>query len=67
MGGLPVAWQLSARSHADSAITEWNGYFTAGVPYEALDDLLVAIDAREAPDVGFERPETVLTVCLVHP
>lgn len=60
LGGLPVAWQLSARSYAASAMTEWNAYFTAGIPYEALADLLVAIDAREAPDVGFEGPETVL-------
>ncbi|MEV7197177.1 DUF317 domain-containing protein [Streptomyces sp. NPDC093510] len=61
LGGLPVAWQLSARQHAASAMTEWNAYFTAGVPYEALADLLVAIDAREAPDAGFEEPERVLT------
>jgi len=60
LGGLPVAWQLSARPHADSVMTEWNAYFTTGVPYEALADLLVAIDAREAPDTDFEWPETVL-------
>ncbi|WP_411141340.1 DUF317 domain-containing protein [Streptomyces sp. x-80] len=61
LGGLPVAWQLSARPHADSAMTEWNAYFTAAVPHEALTDLLVALDAREAPDIGFASPETVLT------
>ncbi|MFE3472207.1 DUF317 domain-containing protein [Streptomyces bacillaris] len=60
LGGLPVAWQLSARPHAASAMTEWNAYFTAGVPYEALADLLVVIDAREAPDGVGEGPETVL-------
>ncbi|WP_217553130.1 DUF317 domain-containing protein [Streptomyces sp. GbtcB6] len=60
LGGLPVAWQLSARGHAASAVPEWNVYFTTGVPYEALADLLVAIDAREVPDVGVEGPETVL-------
>jgi hypothetical protein len=60
LGGLPVAWQLSARPHADSAMTEWNAYFTAGIPYEALADLLVAIGAREASEVGVEGPETVL-------
>lgn len=60
LGGLPVAWQLSARPHAASAMAEWNAYFTVGVPYEALADLLVAIDAREAPDVGFAGPKTVL-------
>lgn len=62
LGGLPVAWQLSARSRATSAMMEWNAYFTTGVPHEVLADLLVAIDAREAPDVGLEGPETVLSV-----
>ncbi|AKA05131.1 hypothetical protein SAZ_23810 [Streptomyces noursei ZPM] len=60
LGGLPVAWQLSARTRATSAMTEWNAYFTTGVPHEALADLLVAIDAREAPGVGSEGAETVL-------
>ncbi|MEU7581979.1 DUF317 domain-containing protein [Streptomyces sp. NPDC041068] len=60
LGGLPVAWQLSARPDAASAMTEWNAYFTADVPHEALADLLVALDASEAPDVGFEGPESVL-------
>ncbi|MHC0433826.1 SPDY domain-containing protein [Streptomyces sp. O3] len=60
LGELPVAWQLSARPHAASAMPEWNAYFTAGVPYEVLADLLVAMDAREAPDAGFAGPEAVL-------
>jgi hypothetical protein len=60
LGGLPVAWQLSARSHAASVMAEWNAYFTAGVPYEALADLLVTIDTGRPPDVGFAGPETVL-------
>ncbi|AVV41358.1 SPDY domain containing protein [Streptomyces sp. P3] len=60
LGGLPVAWQLSARPDADSVMTSWNAYFTAGIPYEALADLLVAVDTREAPDIGYEGPETVL-------
>ncbi|WP_405985245.1 DUF317 domain-containing protein [Streptomyces sp. NBC_00872] len=57
---LPVAWQLSVRPHAVSAPAEWNAYFTTGVPYEVLADLLVALDAREAPDVGCAGPETVV-------
>ncbi|AJT62468.3 hypothetical protein T261_0779 [Streptomyces lydicus] len=61
LGGLPVAWQLSARPHAEAAMTEWNAYFTAGVPHEALADLLLALDAREAPDTGFASAEAVLT------
>jgi hypothetical protein len=60
LGGLPVAWQLSARPDADSVMTEWNAYFTSGVPHEALADLLVALDAREAPDTGFEPVEAVI-------
>ncbi|MFJ2215031.1 DUF317 domain-containing protein [Streptomyces sp. NPDC101062] len=64
LGGLPVAWQVSARPHAASAMTEWNAYFTTGVPYEAVADLLIALDAREVPDAGFEGPELVLdTLC----
>ncbi|WP_323137832.1 DUF317 domain-containing protein [Streptomyces sp. NBC_01433] len=60
LGGLPVAWQVSARSHSDSAMVEWNAYFTAEVPYEAVTDLLLALDARTAPDVGFDGPDVVL-------
>nr|WP_206326912.1 DUF317 domain-containing protein [Streptomyces sp. S3(2020)] len=60
LGGLPVAWQLSARACATSAMTEWNAYFTTGVPYEALAELLIAIDAREQPDADLAGPETVL-------
>ncbi|MBC9714333.1 DUF317 domain-containing protein [Streptomyces sp. TRM66268-LWL] len=60
LGGLPVAWQVSARSHTDSVMTQWNAYFTAGVPHEALTDLLMALDARIAPDTGFDGPEVVL-------
>ncbi|MDO0934995.1 DUF317 domain-containing protein [Streptomyces sp. DG2A-72] len=60
LGGLPVAWQLSVRSRATSVMAEWNAYFTTGVPYEALADLLVALDVREEPDTGLAGPETVL-------
>jgi hypothetical protein len=60
LGGLPVAWQISARAHPASAMTEWNAYFTTGVPHEALADFLLALDARREPAVGFDEPETVL-------
>ncbi|MFI9580483.1 DUF317 domain-containing protein [Streptomyces sp. NPDC052236] len=40
LGGLPVAWQISARPLPSSAMTEWNAYFTTGVPPEALADFL---------------------------
>ncbi|WP_399926907.1 DUF317 domain-containing protein [Streptomyces kanamyceticus] len=61
LSGLPGAWQLSVRAHAACAMTEWSAYFTAGVPHEALADLLLALDACEAADVSFEGPERVLT------
>src|SRR3954468_4643654 len=57
LGGLPVAWQVSARSHTDSVMAEWNAYFTAGVPHEVLTDFLLALDARRALDAGFDGPE----------
>ncbi|MGX9888703.1 DUF317 domain-containing protein [Streptomyces sp. NPDC002276] len=60
LGGLSIAWQLSVRQHADAAMAEWNAYFTTGVPYEVLADLLMAIDAREAPDLAFEGAEVVI-------
>ncbi|MFZ3562769.1 DUF317 domain-containing protein [Streptomyces sp. BH097] len=58
LGGLPVAWQLSARPHPASALTEWTAYFTAGLPHEALTDFLLALDT---PDAGLEDTESVLT------
>ncbi|WP_228022628.1 DUF317 domain-containing protein [Streptomyces acidicola] len=52
LGGLPVTRQLSARSHVTSVMAEWNAYFTTGVPYEALADLLMPIGACEEPGAG---------------
>ncbi|MGW0962457.1 DUF317 domain-containing protein [Streptomyces gelaticus] len=64
LGDLPVAWQVSARSHPASALAGWNAYFTAGVPHEALTDFLLALDARAEPAVSFDDPETVVAaVC----
>ncbi|MDI3417288.1 DUF317 domain-containing protein [Streptomyces luteolus] len=60
LGGLPVAWQVSARSETGSVMVEWNAYFTVGVPPEPLTDFLLALDARTAPSVGFDGPEVVL-------
>ncbi|MGW3915360.1 DUF317 domain-containing protein [Streptomyces sp. NPDC005070] len=60
LGGLPVAWQLSARPDVASAMTAWNAYFTAGVPFEVLADLLVALGTRPASYDGPEGHECVL-------
>lgn len=59
LGGLPVAWQLSARAYREG-MTEWNAYFTAGIPHETLVDLLVAVDAREELVDGLTEPGLVL-------
>nr|WP_234017489.1 MULTISPECIES: DUF317 domain-containing protein [unclassified Streptomyces] len=64
LGDLPVAWQVSDRHHPDSVLAEWNAHFTAGVPHEALTDLLLALDARTVPAFSFDGPETVIAaVC----
>ncbi|WP_086826754.1 DUF317 domain-containing protein [Streptomyces sp. NRRL B-24572] len=64
LGDLPVAWQISARSHPSSTLPEWNAYFTAGVPHETLTDFLLALDARTEPAFCFDGPEAVLVaVC----
>ncbi|MBC9714461.1 DUF317 domain-containing protein [Streptomyces sp. TRM66268-LWL] len=60
LGDLPVAWQVSARSHTDSAMVGWNAYFTADVPHEVLADFLLALDARAEPAEGFDGPDVVL-------
>jgi hypothetical protein len=60
LGELPVAWQVSARTHTASAVAEWNAYFTTGVPHEVLADFLLALDARPEPGFGFDGPEAVL-------
>ncbi|MET9812350.1 DUF317 domain-containing protein [Streptomyces sp. NPDC006355] len=66
LGGLPVAWQLSVRPHSASALTEWNAYFTTGVPHEALADLLIALDTRDVPDMGFGEPDAVLAALVAQ-
>jgi hypothetical protein len=60
LGELPVAWQVSARTHAASAVAEWYAYFTTGIPHEVLADFLLALDARPDPGFGFDGPEAVL-------
>ncbi|MFJ2895870.1 DUF317 domain-containing protein [Streptomyces sp. NPDC087218] len=60
LGGIPVARQISARSHPGSGLPEWNAYFTGGVPCEALTDFLLALDARAEPAFSFDDPEIAL-------
>lgn len=61
LGGLPVAWQITARSHPTSAMREWNAYFTAYIPPEAVTDFLLALDASPEPHAGYDGPDAVLS------
>ncbi|WP_318209468.1 MULTISPECIES: DUF317 domain-containing protein [unclassified Streptomyces] len=66
LGELPVAWHISARTHASSAVMEWNAYFTTGTPPEAIGDFLLAVDARTDPAVNYAGRDAVLdAVCAL--
>ncbi|MFJ4689243.1 DUF317 domain-containing protein [Streptomyces sp. NPDC088789] len=60
LGGLPVAWQVSARTGTTSALREWNAYLTEGVPHEALADFLLALDTRTDPTTPHDGLHRVL-------
>ncbi|AZK98671.1 DUF317 domain-containing protein [Streptomyces sp. SID5473] len=66
LGGLPVAWQITARAHPDSVLREWNVYITEGVPHEAVADFLLALNARTEPTAGFTGPHTVLDALVAQ-
>ncbi|MFB7781390.1 DUF317 domain-containing protein [Streptomyces vinaceus] len=61
LGGLPVAWQISARTHRGDALAEWNAYFTPGTPPEAVADFLLAVEARTDPTVNYCGPVSVMS------
>lgn len=60
LGGLPVAWQVSARSDTTSSLADWSAYFTPGVPGEAITDFLLALDQCSQPTTLYDGPELVL-------
>ncbi|MEV8307180.1 DUF317 domain-containing protein [Streptomyces flavidovirens] len=60
LGGLPIAWQVSARSDASSPLAEWSAYFTPDVPGEVLTDFLLALDECGHPTAALTGPEVVL-------
>ncbi|MFI2351004.1 DUF317 domain-containing protein [Streptomyces sp. NPDC019443] len=60
LGGLPIAWQVSARSDASSPLAEWSAYFTLDVPGEVLTDFLLALDECDHPTASLTGPEVVL-------
>ncbi|MFE2045964.1 DUF317 domain-containing protein [Streptomyces sp. NPDC059477] len=62
LGGLPVAWQLSARTHTRSVMTEWNAYFTPGTPTY----LLRALHAHKAPAAPSPRTREAVLAALIE-
>ncbi|MFI8489384.1 DUF317 domain-containing protein [Streptomyces rubrogriseus] len=66
LGGLPIAWQISARAEASSPLAQWSAYFTCDVPGEAVVDFLVALNASNQPASALARPERVLDAVAAH-
>ncbi|MER6465762.1 DUF317 domain-containing protein [Streptomyces sp. NPDC001228] len=66
LGELPVAWQVSARSEANSPLAQWSAYFTRDVPGEAMVDFLVALDAHGQPAVPIAGSELVVDAVTAH-
>ncbi|MFG2294696.1 DUF317 domain-containing protein [Streptomyces sp. NPDC048603] len=59
LGDQPVAWTVSARATPDS-LPQWNAYFSAGTPHEAVTDFLLALEDRPDPAHGYAGPQAVL-------
>ncbi|MFJ9211490.1 DUF317 domain-containing protein [Streptomyces sp. NPDC102264] len=66
LGGLPIAWQVSARSDTSSPLADWSAYFTRGVPGEVITDFLLALDACAQPSAASAGPEVVLDAVTAH-
>ncbi|WP_329360299.1 DUF317 domain-containing protein [Streptomyces anulatus] len=66
LGGLPVAWQVSARADATSPLAEWSAYFTPGVPGETIADFLAALDACGRPTAETADRDAVLKAATTH-
>jgi hypothetical protein len=66
LGGLPIAWQVSARTDPGSPLAQWSAYFTPDVPGEVLVDFLDALDARDQPAEPRGGSELVLDAVRAH-
>ncbi|MET9553609.1 DUF317 domain-containing protein [Streptomyces sp. NPDC006645] len=66
LGGLPVAWQISARTNTNSPLAAWSAYFTPDVPGEAVADFIAALDNRDQPALPLGGPELVLDAVTAH-
>ncbi|MFI6085020.1 DUF317 domain-containing protein [Streptomyces sp. NPDC051217] len=66
LGGLPIAWQVSACSDASSPLADWSAYFTLDVPGEVITDFLFALDECGQPTTLPVGPEAVLDAATAH-
>lgn len=66
LGGLPIAWQVSARSDVSNPLADWSAYFTRNVPGEFIADFLVALDACGQPSAVSAGSEAVLDSVAAH-
>lgn len=66
LGGLPIAWQVSARSDVSSPLADWSAYFTRDVPGEVITDFLHALGERGQPTASPAGPEMVLGAATTH-
>ncbi|MFF5090730.1 DUF317 domain-containing protein [Streptomyces niveus] len=66
LGGLPIAWQVSARPDASSPLADWSAYFTPDVPGEVITDFLLALDECGQPAALPAGPEVVLDAATAH-
>lgn len=66
LGGLPVAWQVSARSDVSSLLADWSAYFTRDVPGEVIADFFLALDGCGRPAAASAGPEAVIDGVTAH-
>jgi hypothetical protein len=65
-GGLPIAWQVPARTDTGSPLAAWSAYFTPDIPGEVLGDFLLALNSRRRPTAASAGPELVLNALTAH-
>ncbi|WP_032791547.1 MULTISPECIES: DUF317 domain-containing protein [Streptomyces] len=66
LGGLPIAWQISARSDASRSLADWSAYFTPGIPGEAIADFLLALEECSQPTNVSASAEAVLEAAAAN-
>ncbi|MET9566811.1 DUF317 domain-containing protein [Streptomyces tauricus] len=66
LGGLPIAWQVSARQDTSSSLARWSAYFTPDLPGEVLADFLTTLDAHDQGATPLGDPGPVLDAVTAH-